>query len=47
LNGSSQLRGGLFIGAGAILVSLGIFLPSGWPLVVGGFVLLVAGTGAR
>ena len=34
------LRSAAFTGAGVLLVTIGVFVRSGWPLVVGGLVLL-------
>ena len=45
--GNSEWRGGAFIGVGALLVAVGLFLGSGWPFVLAGFVLLVLGTAVR
>lgn len=43
----AQWRSGLLTGAGALLVAVGIFAPSGWPFVLGGFVLLLAAASSR
>jgi hypothetical protein len=43
----AQLRTGLLTGAGALLVAVGIFVSSGWPFVLGGFILLAAAASSR
>ena len=43
----AHLRTGLLTGAGALLVAVGVFVPSGWPFVLGGFILLVAAASSR
>jgi sulfite exporter TauE/SafE len=40
--GPVRVRQAAFTSAGVLLVAAGLYLPNGWPLVLGGFVLLVA-----
>jgi hypothetical protein len=47
LAGSPRSRSGTFAVAGAVLLAVGIFVSTGWPFVLGGFVLLVVAAGSR
>ncbi|MGD9734086.1 MAG: hypothetical protein AB7V58_00520 [Solirubrobacterales bacterium] len=39
--------GGVHPSAGVVLVAAGLYLPNGWPLVLGGFVLLLAAVASQ
>jgi uncharacterized membrane protein len=47
LSSGSQSRSGILAGAGAVLLAVGIFVSTGWPFVLGGFILLVVAAGSR
>jgi hypothetical protein len=40
--GPIRVRQAAFTSAGVVLITAGIFLANGWPLVLGGFILLFA-----
>jgi uncharacterized membrane protein len=45
--GPIRVRQAAFTGAGVVLVAAGFFVPTGWPLVLGGFVLLLVAVAAQ
>jgi hypothetical protein len=45
--GPIRVRQAAFTSAGVVLVAAGLYLPNGWPLVLGGFVLLLVAVAAQ